>query len=143
MSLLDRLDSRLVVASQAGPAQGPSVTALKAQHSSVPAEYLELIAVATEIEFEAAGNYLRVWGPEGVLEMDEAYGISSEIPGAIPIGDDGGGSALVYMEGLKGEGVYFVRYGDLERDEASWVAPSLEALLCKGEGLDVIDLDLR
>lgn len=143
MSFLDRLDSRIVVAARRQPASASQLDALRAQRPGLPPDCLELALEATELELEVQGCYLRIWGPSGILEMDEAYGISAAVPGAIPVGDDEGGSALVYMKGSQGQGLYLVGLGDLDRDDAVWLAPDPEALLCRGLGLEKLDPDRR
>lgn len=104
-----------------------------------PDEYLELVREATELEIaDDEGGYLRIWTPRGIKEMDEAYGISSRIPEALPIGDDGGGRVLIYMVGLQGFGLYLSGFGDLSVDDALWVAPTLRDLLTRAEGADAL-----
>ena len=68
--------------------------------------------------------------------MDHAYGISKRIAGAIPIGDDGGGKVIFYMNGKKGFGLYHVGYGDLDAEDATFAAPNLSALFELGAGVD-------
>ena len=82
----------------------------------------------------APGRLRIVRGPEGCLEMDEAHGISDYIPGAIPIGDDEGGKALIYMTGNKGWGLYLSGFGDLDAEDAQWIASNLRELLCECVG---------
>ena len=120
-----------------GRANSGEIDRLVARYPHIPQEYVELVGDATEIEIGwRGGQYLRVWGPEGCAEMDEGYGFSERIEGAIPVGDNGGGGALVYLEGTRGWGLYLVGYGDIERSAARWIAASLSDLLGKGEGID-------
>ena len=110
---------------------------LVARYPHIPPEYVELVSDATEIELEWQGRqYLRVWNPEGCIDMDAGYGFSERIEGAIPVGDNGGGRALVYLEGERGWGLYLVGYGAIDRSEAKWVAASLSNLLGTGEGIE-------
>ena len=80
---------------------------------------------ATELELSYGGRYLRLYGPLGCMEMDEAYGISTAIPNAITIGDNGGGEAIVIVNNA----VYRVSYGALDSDELEYGAESMEELL--------------
>lgn len=110
---------------------------LVARYPHIPAEYLELSGDATELELQWQGDkYIRVWEPGGCTDMDEGYGFSKYIEGAIPVGDNGGCDALVYMEGGRGWGLYLVSYSSIERSEAKWIAASLSHLLMKGEGIE-------
>lgn len=135
--MLDFLPKTLrVLASQPG-ATTEQVTELKGRFSSVPEEYLKLVEEATEIELQHEnGQYVRIWGPSGCIEMDEGYKISKRINGAIPIGDDGGGKVIFYMKGKRGDGLYHVGYGDLAAEDAVFTAPSLTAFLQQGVGMD-------
>ena len=91
---------------------------------------VQLMRLGTEIEISFEnGRYLRVWGPTGCLEMDDAYLISAQISGAIPIADDGGGHALYYHHGQAGWGLYCSEFGDLDSGSSVWIAPSLSSLL--------------
>ncbi len=120
-----------------GRASEREIERLVARYPHIPPEYVELVSDATEIELEWQGRqYLRVWDPEGCSEMDEGYGFSELIEGAIPVGDNGGGGALVYLEGDRGWGLYLVDDGVIDRSEAKWVAASLSNLLGKGEGIE-------
>ena len=118
-------------------ADAAEIDQLVAKYPHVPTDYLELVSDATEIEMGwQGGQYLRVWNPAGCVEMDEGYGFSERIEGAIPLGDNGGGGALVYMEGERGWGLYLVDYGNIGRSEAKWIAVSLSSLLIEGEGIE-------
>lgn len=135
--MLDSLHEKFNVLDQQEPASEEELRQLTARFPQVPQEYLELVSEATEIEMEwDARQYLRLWGPSGCVEMDESYDIGARIEGALPVGDNGGGGALLYMEGKDGPGLYKVGFGDLDREDAVWVAPSLRKLLTEGEGVD-------
>lgn len=102
-----------------------------------PQEYVDLICEATEIEMQhLEGQYVRIWGPLGCIEMDEGYGIRQRIPSAFPIGDDGGGHVIFFAEGNHEPGLYHVGYGNLDLDDAIWIAPDLHSFLVNGEGID-------
>jgi hypothetical protein len=123
-------------------ASGPAAKAgqlkeLKGHYPDIPDEYLHVIDEVTELELRhSSGQYLRIWGPNGCAEMDRAYGISKRIPGAISIGDDGGGQVIFYMNGGSGFGLYHVGYGDLDTDDAVFIAFSLSDLLEHAIGID-------
>lgn len=120
------------------PAADPSQIATLQQHfGTVPAEYLETVGEATEIEIQhGGGQYIRIWGPGGCVEMDEGYSIRQRIPDAFPIGDDGGGRVIFYQEGKSGPGLYHVGYGDLDREDAVFIASSLTDFLTKSVGIE-------
>ncbi len=125
-----------VLASQPG-ATSEQVAELKGRFPSAPDEYLKLVEEATEIELQHEnGQYIRVWGPGGCIEMDDGYDISKRIHGAFPIGDDGGGKVIFYMKGKRGHGLYHVGYGDLDAEDAVFTAPTLTAFLQQAVGMD-------
>ena len=70
--------------------------------------------------------------------MDEGYGIQKRIPGAFPIGDNGGGHLIFYQDGEHGRGLYQVGYGDLDGADAVFVAVSLTDTLTKATGIETI-----
>lgn len=80
---------------------------------------------ATELELSYRGRYLRLYGPNGCLEMDDAYGVSAAIPNSITIGDNGGGEAILLLN----ERVYRIGYGALTPDGLTFVANSIAELL--------------
>ena len=126
---------KIKVLAKKGPATEAQIKEISARYPSLPPEYVELTRVATEIEVEFEnGRYLRVWGPSGCLEMDEAYMVSAQIIDSIPVGDDGGGHVLYYHNGKAGWGLYCNGYGDLDPDSAVWIAENLEQLLRNHEG---------
>jgi hypothetical protein len=67
----------------------------------------------------------------------KGYGISKRIAGAIPIGDDGGGRVIMYMNGKEGYGLYHVGYGDLDEEDAIFIASNLTALLEQAAGIEL------
>lgn len=118
------------VLAQEDPATESDIEKVTSRFPSLPAEYIDIVRHATEIEVEFEnGRYLRVWGPSGCLEMDEAYLISAQIAGSIPVGDDGGGHVIYYHKGKSGWGLYCNGYGNLDPDDAVWIAASLDQLL--------------
>jgi hypothetical protein len=54
----------------------------------------------------------------------------------MPIGDDGGGQVIFYLDGQHGFGLYHVGYGNLGEEDAIWIAASLKELLCEAKGVD-------
>ncbi len=46
-----------------------------------------------------------------------------------------GGRVLLYFEGKDGSGLYRVGYGDLDPEDAVWVATDLQELLATGTGM--------
>jgi hypothetical protein len=102
-----------------------------------PQEYVNLIRQATEIELQYLNNqYVRIWGPLGCIEMDAGYGIRQHIPSAFPVGDDGGGHVIFFVNGKRGFGLYHVGFGNLDLDDAIWIAPDLHRFLVNCEGVD-------
>lgn len=135
--MLESLHETLRILASRQPATSGQISSLVATYPSIPHEYLALVTQATEIELEhKSGQYLRIWGPDGCREMDNGYDISERIPGAIPIGDDGGGMVIFYMDGKNGFGLYHVGYGNLDASDAVFTAPSLTALLENAVGVD-------
>lgn len=113
------------------------VQQLKDYFVNCPQEYIDLVCEATEIEMEhVEGQYVRIWGPLGCIEMDEGYHIRQNIPSAFPIGDDGGGQVIFFAEGKYGHGLYHVGYGNLDLEDAIWIAPDLHSFLLNAEGVD-------
>ena len=70
--------------------------------------------------------------------MNKEYKFQKRIPGSLAIGDDEGGSALVYMRGEKGCGLYKVDFSVIEAEEAEFIAPTLKDFLIKGIGLNAL-----
>jgi len=136
--MLDRLNPHFRLLGKAAAASEDDITCMTGRLGDAPPQFLELLREATEIEVQhASGIYLRFWGPRGCVEMDAAYGIHKRIPGAFPIGDDGGGRVLLFMEGRNGFGLYLVGYGDLDADDALHVVSTLGELLTDGTGIGV------
>ncbi len=108
---------------------------------SIRSEYIKLIRKASELELLIDGqDYFRIWGAEGVLELNPAYRIQDYLPGALAIGDDGGGSTLFYASAAYGGGLFRTGLGDLDMSDAFYIASSLTALLKGSEGLEKLTL---
>lgn len=113
---------------------------LRLSYPHIPAGYLEMVAEMTNLVllWNRHGE-LRLWGPEHVMAMDQAYGVSAAIPGAMPYGDNGGGELLVHGTGTAGVATYLVDAGSLFLDEdALLIASDLQKLLRTGQGAELI-----
>ena len=106
----------------------------------IPLEFLEIIKERTELEILVNGvKYIRIWGANGCIEMNDAYHIQKYIPNSLAIGDDECSNAVLYANGNNGFGVYMVSFGDLGIDEIVYIADSLEAFLVNEEGIDIFN----
>ncbi|WCP73905.1 hypothetical protein [Sphingomonas hankookensis] len=122
------------------PATAAEIARFMARYAAPPPGYLAVVRQATGIVllWQRRGE-LRLWGPDEAVGMDEAYGVSAHLPGAVAIGDNGGGELIVQGTGTNGPGLYLVAAGSLFLDEdAPWIAPDLTALLARGEGADIV-----
>ena len=114
---------------------------LLATFPSIPRDYREIAETLAEYELKhAAGQYFRIWAPTAVLEMNEAHQVARRIPGAIPIGDDGGDRVVLYRQGDEGFGLYRAGFGALDADEVRYIASSLTDVLTRGAGVLVDDI---
>lgn len=122
------------------PATSADVARFVARYPEVPPGYLEVVREATSIVllWRQCGE-LRLWGPDEAIGMDDAYGVSASLPGAVAIGDNGGGELIVHGAGTSGPGLYLIAAGSLFLDaDAAWIATDLSALLERGEGAAVV-----
>ena len=122
------------------PATAAAIARFVARYAAPPPGYFEVVRRATGIVllWQRRGE-LRLWGPDEAIGMDDAYGVSVCLPGAIAIGDNGGSELIMQGEGIAGPGLYLVATGSLFLDEdAPWIAPDLNALLERGEGAEVV-----
>jgi len=131
--MLGRLHPEIRVLAQKPGASEADTRALAKLFPGLPVGFLDLMREATELELSYRGVYLRLCGPKGCIEMDEAYQISRQVPGAITVGDNGGSEAIVFMSLPPGPGLFRLGYGALAIDELSCVAESLEAALVHAE----------
>lgn len=135
--MMGKIDRSFRVLAEGPPATSEQLNALTNHFGGTPKEYVDFVLDATEIELQHQnGQYVRIWGPSGCVEMDEGYGIRQRIPGAFPIGDDGGGHVIFYATGKRGSGLYHVGYSNLDVDDAIWIAPTLADLIGKATGID-------
>ncbi|MBZ9724768.1 hypothetical protein LB557_24205 [Mesorhizobium sp. BR115XR7A] len=122
------------------PARPDDIERLCQIYPDIPAGYFEMVKEMTNLVllWNRHGE-LRLWGPEQVVVMDQAYGVSAAIPGAMPYGDNGGGELLVHGVGPAGLATYLVDTGSLFLDEdAPLVAPDLQQLLHTAQGAELI-----
>ena len=106
---------------------------------NIPEDFLEVIRDLTEVEINVDGEkYIRIWGADGCIDMNEAYSIQDNIPNSLAIADDEGGNALIYTTGARGFGLYVIAFNDLDIDELQYVAGSLSDLLINNVGIDII-----
>lgn len=112
---------------------------MKFSQINVPIEFIEIISELTEVEISVNNEmYIRIWGAENCIEMNEAYNIQKYIPNSLAIGDDEGGNALIYANGPRGYGLYLISFNDLEVEEMKFISSSLFDLLHNATGIDVI-----
>lgn len=106
----------------------------------IPHEFLEIIEEKTELEILVNNKkYIRIWGANGCIEMNDAYHIQKYIPDSLAIGDDECSNAVLYANGNNGFGLYIVSFSDLGVDEMVYIADSLEAFFVNEEGIDIFD----
>jgi hypothetical protein len=135
--MLAKMNSGFTILASRPAAENSQIARLTGLFPSLPCEYVVLIREATEIELQHNnGQYIRICGPAGCIDMDKAYNISARMAGAIPIGDDGGGKVIFYMTGSHGFGLYRVGFGDLDANDAVFISPSLSAFLGECTGVE-------
>lgn len=103
---------------------------------NIPQDYKEIIKKASDIVISVDNDIvIRIWGAEWCVNLNEAYSIPEFSPNSLAIADNGGGKCLIYLEGIKGNGLYYTGFGDLDAETAIYLAPTLTDLLLKGEGI--------
>lgn len=141
MNLLSKIHNKYIIAKSDEESCDSDIE--KLLHFStieVPHEYIEIIKEKTEIEIEInKKKYLRIWGAEGCMEMNEAYNIQKYIPKSLAIGDDECCNALLYAHGNNGFGLYIVSLSDLDINEMKYIADSLESFFVKENGIDIFN----
>lgn len=106
---------------------------------SIPSDYLSLIKQATDIEISVRDEvFIRIWGANTCIELNEAYNVQEQIPDSLLIGDDEGGSALFYADGHSGFGLYIGRFADLDLETSKFIAGTLTEFLTKGFGVGTV-----
>ncbi|WP_300383443.1 SMI1/KNR4 family protein [Clostridium sp.] len=140
MSLLNRLSSNYRIDASKSASNDEEVKNLIGfSKIKIPEDFLKVIRELTEIEINVdEKKYIRIWGADGCIEMNDAYNIQENIPNSLAIADDEGGNALIYTTGEKGFGLYVIAFNDLDVDELQYVASSLSDLMINNVGIDVI-----
>ncbi|NPC93592.1 SMI1/KNR4 family protein [Bacillus sp. WMMC1349] len=140
MNILNKISSVYTIEARQSPSREEEINALQDFSAiDVPIEYIEIIQLASEIEFNVSEQmYIRIWGAAGCIEMNEAYEVQKYLPNSLAIGDDEGGGALIYLQGKDGFGIYYNRFGDLDIKEAVKIAPSLSELLVNNIGVNIL-----
>lgn len=140
MNILDNIGSLYTIDAKQSPSKKEEIKALQDFSAiEVPAEYIEIIQLASDIEFNVSGQmYIRIWGASGCIEMNEAYEVQKYLPNSLAIGDDEGCGALIYLQGKDGFGIYYNRFADLDIEEAVKIAPSLTELLVYNVGVNTL-----
>jgi hypothetical protein len=134
------LNKSFQVYSYGPPARLADIERLRQTYPDIPAGYLEMVGEMTNLVllWNRKGE-LRLWGPEHAMAMDQAYGVSAMIPGALPYGDNGGGQLLIHGVGTDGLATYLVDTGSLFLDEdAPIIAADLDTLLKTERGAELI-----
>lgn len=140
MNILDNISSVYTIDAEKFPSREEEIKALQDFSTiDVPTEYIEIIQLASDIEFNISGQmYIRIWGASGCIEMNEAYEVQKYLPNSLAIGDDEGGGVFIYLHGKDGFGIYYNRFADLDIEEAVKIAPSLTELLVSNVGMNTL-----
>lgn len=134
--MLNRLDPGWTLVASRVRGTRSDFQTLLGRFPTLPQDYRKIAEHLTEYELKhASGQYFRIWPPTAVLEMDEAHHISRRIPGAMPVGDDGGDRVVLYWHGPEGFGLYRVGFGALDPDDVQYIAASLTDVLRHGAGV--------
>ena len=135
--MLNEIDSSYKLLATGPPATQEQINSAVAHFGPLPQEFIDLVREATEVELQHQnGQYVRIWGPVGCIDMDEANKIRKYMPKSFPIGDDGGGHVIFYAKGDSGEGLYHVGFGNLGIEDAIWIAKSLSSFLGEAKGIE-------
>ena len=140
MSILNQLNDIYKIATFNIASNNYEINQLKKYSKiTLPQDFIEIIKEKTEIEINVKNKkYIRIWGAQNSLELNEAYMFKEYLPNSLAIGDDEGEYAFVYYDGAQGYGIYAIAFNDLDPDEMFYISPSLEALLVEGDGLTTI-----
>ena len=140
MNILKKLSSNYRIDASKSASTDKEINSLiEFSEIEIPEDFLEIIRELTEIEIKVDDEkYIRIWGADSCIEMNEAYYIQENIPNSLAIGDDEGGNALIYTTGHKGFGLYVIAFNNLDVDELQYVSSSLSHLLINNVGIDII-----
>lgn len=140
MSILQKLSNKYKIDASKPASNDEEIKKLiEFSDINIPEDFLEVIRELTEIEINVDGEkYIRIWGAEGCIDMNDAYRIQDNIPNSLAIADDEGGNALIYTTGDQGFGLYVIAFNDLDIDELQYVSASLSELLKYNIGIDIV-----
>lgn len=141
MSILNKISKSFkLAASDTKSSDGEIDALIQYAKIDIPLEFLEIIKEKTEIEILVNNEkYIRIWGANGCIEMNDAYDIQKYIPDSLAIGDDECSNAVLYAYGKNGFGVYIVPFNDLGVDELVYICDSLEAFFVNEKGMDIFN----
>ena len=136
---ISKLHKDLSIVSQQNASTHEAMLEMKEKIDTVfPDEYICFISQMSEVEISIKDlSFVRIWGAKGVVEMNNAYYVQKYIPGGVAIGDDEEGSVIFYAKGKSGYGLYKVGFGNLDIDDAEYVADSLRSFLLYGIGVSL------
>ena len=135
MKILSQLIQGVEVATKEPGCGEPEIKKLSAfSPVPVPDDYLAFVREATEAELQINFNdgnfwFLRIWGPESCIDMNEGYHVQEWLPDSLAIGDDEGCGMLVWLPKASRPGLYHVRMSYIDMDGARFLASSLIDLL--------------
>jgi hypothetical protein len=138
--MLQSLNTRLKILTIQEIANSSEIESLKNHFNVLPPDYINLVSTeGTEIEFQLdKSDYLRIWNPNGCIQMMDAYKMEKYIPLAFPFGDNGGGQFFAFFNEDKMNGIFKIDYGDIGTDNVIYIASNLEKIIVHGDGLDRI-----
>lgn len=135
--MLDKIRKMYQVLDEYPRAESIELRMFEDYFKRVPSDYRELVGEAKEIELlHPNGEYVCIWNPLRCIDTYEEYSFGRYMPGVIPIGSNGFGEVIFYATGNRGAGLYHVGYGNLDLQDAVWIAPSLREFLTEGEGIE-------
>lgn len=141
MSILSKISKSFKISTSDYKSQDSEIDELiRYSKIDIPLEFLEIIKEKSEIEILVnEKKYIRVWGANGCIEMNDAYHIQSYIPDSLAIADDECSNVVLYAYGKNGFGLYIVPFNDLDVDELIYITDSLEAFFVNDEGIDIFN----
>lgn len=139
MALSDRLPDGLHVQfNDPEPATPEALAAAEAVFGPLPQDYVDVVTQHADF-YVMQGEHilLQIWMPEWCVEALEQRGLAPHLPSdAFPCGDDLGGRILIYGLSAEHPGLYWMAVSIPDWEYATFVAPSLTALLFEGVGLE-------